>query len=132
MLATAGCKIGPIVGQNFGAGRFDRVKGAMIAGLKFLAIYILIVAALLIDLSVLTAMVARTSEFGFSPNKTAALGENIILLVNLAWAGWLSAGFIRGTRRFRTLEQWQTRYVPVYALWAALVVIVFPPLFGFR
>lgn len=93
---------------------------------------LLIVAALIIDLFVLAAMVLRTSEFGFSANKTAALGENLILLVNLAWAGWLSFGFVHGDRRFRVLEQWQTRYLPVYALWAAFVVIAFPPLFGFR
>jgi hypothetical protein len=26
---------------------------------------------------------------------------------------------------------WQTAYLPVYAVWAAFVVVVFPPLFGF-
>ena len=46
VLALSGA-IGPIVGQNFGAGRFDRVSGAIIAGLKFLAAYVLVVAALL-------------------------------------------------------------------------------------
>ncbi|MGX9354653.1 MATE family efflux transporter [Roseobacteraceae bacterium S113] len=39
--------IGPIVGQNFGAGKFDRVRGAFMAGIKFIAIYVLLVAALL-------------------------------------------------------------------------------------
>jgi Na+-driven multidrug efflux pump len=32
--------IGPIVGQNFGAEKFDRVKGAFIAGIKFIALYV--------------------------------------------------------------------------------------------
>ena len=35
------------------------------------------------------------------------------------------------TEAFSDLERWQTNYIPVYAVWAALVVIVFPPLFGF-
>lgn len=39
--------------------------------------------------------------------------------------------FMRGQGRFAALEQWQTRYLPVYAVWAAIVVVVFPPLFGF-
>ena len=30
------------------------------------------------------------------------------------------------------LERWQTGYLPVYSAWAALVVIVFPLVFGFR
>ena len=37
-----------------------------------------------------------------------------------------------GARRpFAALERWQTGYGPVYAVWAAAVVVVFPPLFGF-
>ncbi|MBE0610345.1 MAG: hypothetical protein IH609_13275 [Dehalococcoidia bacterium] len=45
-------------------------------------------------------------------------------------AGLLSA-FLRGRRQFSDLERWQTRYTPVYAAWAGIVVVVFPPLFGF-
>jgi hypothetical protein len=62
----------------------------------------------------------------------AALGENLILLVNLAWTARLYARFVRRRGSFATLERWQIAYLPAYALWAALVVVVFPPLFGFR
>ena len=31
----------------------------------------------------------------------------------------------------RAVERWQTAYLPVCAAWAAFVVVVFPPLFGF-
>ena len=93
---------------------------------------LLVVSALVVDGVALTAIAARISEFGFSPNKTAALGENLILLVNLAWSAWLYAGFLRGRGSFAALERWQTAYLPVYAVWAGLVVVVFPPLFGYR
>lgn len=33
--------------------------------------------------------------------------------------------------RFTRLEAWHSDYLPVYAAWAALVVIVFPPLFNY-
>jgi hypothetical protein len=61
----------------------------------------------------------------------AALGENIILLVNLAWSAVLYVRFLRERGSFTTLEQWQTRYLPVYAVWAAIVVVAFPPAFGY-
>jgi hypothetical protein len=61
----------------------------------------------------------------------AALGENVILLVNLAWSAVLYIRFLRGRKLFTELERWQTNYLPVYAAWAAIVVIVFPPLFGY-
>ena len=90
---------------------------------------VLVVSALLADAVALWAIAARITEFGFSPNRMAALGENVILLVNLAWSAVLYIRFLRERGSFVALEQWQTNYIPVYAVWAAIVVIVFPPVF---
>ncbi len=93
---------------------------------------LLIVCALLVDAVALWAIAARISEFGFSPNKVAALGENLALLVNLAWSAVLCGRFLARRVAFAPLERWQTACLPVYALWAWVVVVVFPPVFGFR
>jgi hypothetical protein len=93
---------------------------------------LLVVSALVVDGVALAAIAARISEFGFTPNRVAALGENLILLVNLAWTAWLYARFVRHRGSFATLERWQIAYLPVYAVWAALVVVLFPPVFGYR
>jgi hypothetical protein len=92
---------------------------------------VLVASALLTDAVALWAIAARISDFGFSPNRSAALAMNVILLVNLAWSLVLYIRFLRGRGAFTSLEKWQTDYLPVYAGWAALVVLVFPPLFGF-
>ncbi len=55
-----------------------------------------VVSALVLDVMVLGAMVARIGDLGFTPNRTAALGLNLVLLVNLAGAAWLSARFLTG------------------------------------
>ncbi|MFF2245377.1 hypothetical protein ACFVTM_14480 [Arthrobacter sp. NPDC058130] len=91
----------------------------------------LVIAALAVDAVMLTAMLTRIAEFGFSPNKIAALGLNLLLLVHLLRAAWLAVGFLRGRLPFAAVERWQTRYLPVYGVWAAAVVVVFPPVFGF-
>jgi len=93
---------------------------------------LLVVSALVVDGVALAAIAARISEFGFTPNRVAALGENLILLVNLAWTAWLYARFLRHRGSFGDLERWQIAYLPVFAVWAALVVVVFPPMFGYR
>lgn len=100
-------------------GLFDRIQFTLVAG------------ALLVDVLALIAIAGRISEFGFSPNKVAALGENLILLVNLGGSAILYLRFLQGRDSFHALERWQTRYIPVYAVWAAVVVVVFPPLFGY-
>lgn len=92
----------------------------------------LVVSALVVDGVALYAIAARISEFGFTPNRVAALGENIILLVNLMWSAWLYARFLSRQSSFAPLERWQIAYLPVFSVWAAIVVLVFPPLFGYR
>lgn len=92
---------------------------------------VLVVSALVIDVLALAAILGRITEFGFTPNRTAGLGLNVVLLANLVWSAWLQAAFLRGRRRFTDLERWQTTYIPVYAAWAVIVVVVFPLLFGF-
>ncbi|MEM0900330.1 MAG: MATE family efflux transporter [Pseudomonadota bacterium] len=46
ILALSGA-IGPIVGQNYGAGKYDRVRGAYTAGMQFIVLYVLFATAVL-------------------------------------------------------------------------------------
>jgi hypothetical protein len=102
------------------------------AGLFDMLQFALVVCALLVDAMALWAIVARISAFGFSPNKVAALGENIILVVNLGWSAVLYGKILTKRAGFAAMERWQTSYLPVYAVWAWVVVIVFPLVFGFQ
>ena len=90
-----------------------------------------VVSSLLLDVMVLAAMAARIGDLGFTPNRAAALGLNLVLLVNLAVSAWLSARFLTAHSTFNRLERWQTTYLPVFALWAVAVVVILPPAFGF-
>ena len=83
---------------------------------------VLVISALVADAVALWAIAARISEFGFIPNRVAALGENLILLVNLAWAAVLYIQFLRGRGSFASVEGWLTNYLPAYFVWAAIVV----------
>jgi hypothetical protein len=88
--------------------------------------------ALVLDAMVLVSMISRIGDVGWTPNRAAALGLNLVLLVNLAVSGWWSLRFLTGRASFHRLERWQTAYLPVFAAWAAVVVVVFPPAFAFN
>jgi hypothetical protein len=90
-----------------------------------------VASALVLDVMVLSAMVARIGDLGLTANRVATLGLNLVLLVNLGGTAWLSTRFLRGRLPFHRVERWQTSYLPVFALWAAAVVVLVPPLFGF-
>jgi hypothetical protein len=93
---------------------------------------VLIVAALAVDAIALLAIFGHTvDKYGFTPNRTTALGQNLVLLANLTWSAVLLSRFVRRHKRFAALERWQTSYLPVYGAWAVIVVFAFPPLFHF-
>ena len=104
---------------NRPAGLFDAVQVALVT------------SALLVDGVALWAVASRIHEFGYSANRVAALGENIVLLVSLAGTAVLYGRFLAGHGSFAAVERWQTDYIPVYAGWAAIVAVGFPPVFGF-
>ena len=88
-------------------------------------------SALALDLMVLGAMAARIGDLGLTPNRAAALGLNLVLLGNLGGGAWLSLQNLRGRGTLLRLERWQTGYLPVFAVWAATVVVLLPPAFAF-
>jgi len=91
----------------------------------------LVLLALIADGIAFSGIVGRLAAYGTSPNKIAALGENIALMVNL---GLLGVGYIRfiATRSsYQTVIAWQMRYLPIHSVWAAFVALGFPLLFGF-
>jgi hypothetical protein len=92
----------------------------------------LVGTALVVDLLALWAVGSRISSFGFTPNRVAALGENVVLLGNLLGSAVLYVRFMRGRVAFSRLLHWQMTYLYVLAGWAAFVAFIFPLLFGFR
>jgi hypothetical protein len=102
------------------------------AGIFDVVQVVLVISALVADAVALSAILARITEFGFSPNRVAGLGINVILLVNLGWTAVLCLRFLKGNGAFAAIERWQTNYLPVYATWAAIVVIAFPVIFNYR
>ena len=101
------------------------------AGAMDRLLLLLVVSALLVDALALAAIASRISAFGLTPNRVAALGENVLLLVVLGRSAWLLWRFVSGRGPFRAVERWQTDALPAFAAWAAVVALVFPLLFRF-
>lgn len=92
---------------------------------------LLIATALIIDVLALGGIVARLNQFGFSPNRAAALGENVLLFLNLAGLAYFYVRFQRGKGSRRDILSWQTQCMPAYFVWLAWVVFALPPLYRF-
>jgi hypothetical protein len=106
--------------------RSSRTAGAMDV-IRLIAV----VAAIVLDILVLISMFARVGDLGFTANRVAALGLNIVLLVNLVGTAWFTGRLLAGRGPASQLERWQTGYLPVFAAWVLVVIVVLPPVFAF-
>jgi hypothetical protein len=101
------------------------------AGVMDVIRLIAVVAAIALDILVLIAMFGRVGDLGFTVNRAAALGLNLVLLVNLVGTAWFTARLLAGRSLPVHLERWQTAYLPVFLGWVLVVILVLPPVFGF-
>ncbi len=93
--------------------------------------YALLVVALILDIVCLTAIIRRLASFGFSPNKIAALGENILLFIQLAGLSVTYGLFLIRRNSFRRVELWMVGYLPVYLVWFIFIIAFLPLIFDF-
>jgi len=95
--------IGPIIGQNFGAGNMDRVKRAYVDALKFVAVYVIFVTMILL---VFRGPIAAL--FG-AENLTKSL--IFLYCFPVALASFFSGAMFVATASFNTLGR------PSYSTW---------------
>lgn len=92
--------------------------------------FLLIVVALTVDCFALRAISLRIGDYGASPNKLAALGENLLFFFDLAGLAFCYAAFLLGKRGIESAVKWQTAFLlPIFA-WAAFVALAFPLIFN--
>ena len=106
-------------------------RGARKAGVMDALRLTAVVAAVLLDGLVLVAMLGRVGEFGFTPNRVAALGLNLVLLIDLVVTAVIIVRMLRRRVPVLALERWHTSYLVVIAAWVTVVVLVLPPVFAF-
>jgi hypothetical protein len=87
---------------------------------------------LIVNAIALSAIVYRINEFGFSANRIAVLGGNLLIFINLALVSYklFLTSFKNGS--IEEIEESIAGYLPVYALWAGLITFLIPLLFQFK
>jgi hypothetical protein len=92
----------------------------------------LVSMALLVDAVALSELLRHIQDGGLTATRAAAVGLHVVLLVHLAGAALLYVGFMRGRVVFTRLERWHACAMTASTTWAAVVVLVLPPVFAYR
>lgn len=76
-----------------------------------------------------SAIIFRITSWGFTPNRIAILGSNLLMLFHLIYITYMLILNTTGQKKLEDLQGAIVFFLPVYFIWAALVVFLFPFVF---
>ena len=99
---------------------------------EIMVLLLLSVVTILVNSIALSAIVFRISEWGFTPNRTAVLGANILILTNLLLVTQKLVKVLTRDADLTEVGKSIAAFLPVYWGWTAVVTFLFPFVFGFK
>lgn len=87
---------------------------------------------IIVNAIALSAIVFRISEWGFTPNRTAILGGNILILINLVLVTVRIFKVVYKKDEISEVGAIIASYLPVYFVWTIIVTFIFPLIFWFK
>jgi hypothetical protein len=95
-------------------------------------LFLLSVLTIIVNGIALSAILFRISEWGFTPNRAAVLGGNVLILINLVLVTVQLYRVVSKKGEVASVGRSIAAYLPVYCAWVTIVTFLFPLLFGFR
>ena len=97
-----------------------------------LVLLMLSVITIIINGIALSAILFRISEWGITPNRLAVVGVNIIMLIHLFSVTYKLFKSVNKKSGLTEVGKAIVLYLPIYLIWAFVVVFIFPSVFGFN
>jgi len=87
---------------------------------------------ILINCVALYAIVLRLMEFGFSANRMAVIGADVLIFIHLILVTRKLFSFNKSMVTVKEVEETAGGFLPVYFIWTAFVVFAIPLFFSFK
>lgn len=95
-------------------------------------LFALSIVTILVNGIALSAIIFRITEWGFTPNRLAVLGANLLMITNLVVIAFQFFKTLKFKNELVGVENSIAIFLPIYAAWAFLVTFIFPLLFNFQ
>lgn len=95
-----------------------------------IVLFVLSFVTLIVNLLALSAIIYRLDQFGLTPNRLAVLGSNMLIFGHLTLIMLQLYRVCFQRKPLIVVEQTIAGYLPVYGVWALLVVIGWPLFFN--
>jgi hypothetical protein len=95
-------------------------------------LFFLSAITIIVNSVALSAILFRISAWGFTPNRTAVLGGNTLILLNLVMVTTNLFKALFKRTEIGEVGKAIAVYLPVYVIWTFIVTFLFPFIFGFK
>jgi hypothetical protein len=95
-------------------------------------LFLLSAMTIIVNCVALSAILFRISEWGFTPNRTAILGGNVLILVNLVLVTAKIFKAVSKKEDVNEVGKVIASYLPIYFIWTIIVTFIFPLIFAFK
>lgn len=95
-------------------------------------LFALSIVTIIVNGIALSAIVFRISEWGFTPNRLAVLGSNILILLNLFYMSYKLFITMKDKNEIENVGNSIAFFLPYYSLWTVIVTFLFPLIFTFK
>jgi len=95
-------------------------------------LFLLSIVTIVVNGIAISAILYRISEWGITPNRTAVLGANLLVLLNLILVSYQLYRVLVRKADISAVGKAIGFFLPIYAIWTIIVTFFFPLIFGFR
>jgi hypothetical protein len=95
-------------------------------------LFLLSIVTIIVNGIALSAILFRISEWGFTPNRIAVLGGNVLMLTNLILIALRLLKAVRRKSDSTEVGKAIAIFLPAYAVWAFFVTFFLPLIFNFK
>lgn len=99
---------------------------------QIVLLFLLSAVTLLVNSIALSAVLFRISEWGLTPNRAAVLGANVLMLAHLFYVGLKLFAVLSKKTGLSAVGTSLAVFLPLYSIWSAVVIFLFPLIFGFK
>jgi hypothetical protein len=100
--------------------------------LQTFILFLLSILTIIVNGIALSAILFRISEWGFTPNRIAVLGGNVLMLINLILVTVRLFKAVTNKNEKTEVGSAIALFLPVYAIWAFLMTFLLPLIFSFK
>lgn len=100
--------------------------------LQRIVLFALSAVTIIVNGIALTAILFRIGNWGFTPNRVAVLGGNLLFLIHLVLISYWLMKSLNNSDNIEKVDNAIAKFLPVYAAWTVVVTFIFPLIFGFK